>query len=274
MNDRLPPSSFPWFNRLAVGVSGFGITALSLLVMASQLRGDGDLLLGLFSLIPLAIGSFCVWFSIVHRVRTRAELDSLDVAPPPHLSDDALTCRFAGLAGGVKSVSVDFARTSIHFQNCHMPRRFLALVDSEFTCSFADLIAVHRFRYRGDSLTIQTTTGKAIIPSTATEYERLCGLLPDCVPPNRSGVVTERPWMGYVYALSAMGGLLLALPLVPRDASIGVVALSMFLGAGAGIFVARAAAMILQAWLTRPKSMADVGPRRSQIRGASDGSRD
>lgn len=261
MNDPAPSSKFAWFQRLAVGVCGFAVVALSVLVMASQLRGERDPLVCLLAIILSAMGCFAMRISLFHRIRSRAELESLDFSPQPQLSDDALTCRFASLGGGVKSVSVDFAKASIHFHNCHTPRRFLAMVQSEFSCSFADLMAVQRFRYKGDSLIIQTTTGKALIPSTATDYERLCERLPDCVPPNRVGDILEKPWMGYVYALSAMGGLLLALPLAPRNASIGVVALSMFLGAGAGIFLAKWAATIFQRRMMRRRESADAEHR-------------
>lgn len=126
---------------------------------------------------------------------------------PLTIPNDAIVCPFFT---GIKSASiaVDPGDAVIHFKNCHVPRGFLAIAQTWFSCPISEVRSVHRVLYRGKSLTIVTTTGNALIPATATNYLELREFLTVAVPTNQSGFSTDDPMMGLVFLAGAFVGLL------------------------------------------------------------------
>jgi hypothetical protein len=264
MSDHVPrPTIGPGHRIIAVTA---GLSMMGLLAGWAFTAIGGEVphpLLVVLWLVMLAMGSVFVWIGLFSRAHTAGELESLDSLPLPEHSGDSLICRFASLGGGVRTVIVDFAREVVHFRGCHTPRTFLAVAQRDFRCPFADLVAADRHRHKGDWLAIATTSGKAFVPSSATNYERLCERIVGCVPAGRSPPDTEHPLMGLVYVAGMLGGLFMALSLVPRNASIGTVAMYMGMGAATGMFVAHAfvtlAGRILERSLVVPLGMGVFG---------------
>lgn len=236
MSESTEKSAISLFQRIGCGICGLTFFGLAGWVIAVQKRAELDVFTVLFPLVMIAAGGFLLWASFFYRPPSRTELELLDTSLLPDRSDDALICRFTWFGSRVRLAMADFGKKQIYFRNCHTPRKFLAVAQDEFSCSFAELVAVYRYQFRGDSLTIVTTQGKALVPSTATDYEQLCARLPSCVPPNPPVVDTENPLVGIVYVAGALVGLFLGLVITPQNASAGLTALCMAAGAGTTIF--------------------------------------
>jgi hypothetical protein len=148
--------------------------------------------------------------------------------------DDVFVCRFST---GFKSaaVVVDARESVIHFENCHVPRKNFATASAKFSCPVSDIKAVHRFTYRGESLTIVTATGKALVPSTATNYGRLCEYLRKAVPVNAPGFSADDPRMGFVYVAGALIGLGGGVFLTPRNSSDFTLGMFVLVGTVLGV---------------------------------------
>lgn len=140
-------------------------------------------------------------------------------------SVDPLVCQTIGWRGKPVSVIVDRAAGVIHFQNCHTPRKFLAIkAQSQFSCPLADLQDGYRYRktYRGntnDFVTIVTSVGKAHLSSTATNYESLCGILPDLIPPGSQSISTDHPVVLERCAIGALVGAVLGISMITTKTS-------------------------------------------------------
>lgn len=261
-------------SRLGLATSGGLMIVMGVIVAATigksrtDVLGIGDLLGGTLALaLGVGSGGAMIWLACRYRILSHEELEALDQTPLPALSDDSLICRFHDLSGRVRRVVVDFEAQRIYFQNCHTQRKFLALPQTEFCCSFADLVSVERYQYRSDTLTIVTTTGKADVLSTAVDYERLCSRLPHCLPEQRLVADVEHPLMGVLYVAGALGGLFVGLALTPSSASAGSTGLLMAAGAGCGIALARILVELINA--TTGRSV--VAPLAGSIIGAGVG---
>lgn len=128
----------------------------------------------------------------------------------------------------------------IHFQNCHTPRKFFAVkAQSQFSCPLADLQTGSRYRptIKGntvDFVTIVTSVGQAHLPSTATNYELLCGILPDLIPPNSQKISADRAALLERCAIGALVGALLGLSMITAKTSDSSVILHFLVGAVVG----------------------------------------
>jgi hypothetical protein len=159
----------PLFNRVVVFVFSSAILAGLVVALSSpRFRSDLGLVTGLLLIVPVGIACFGIWISLKWRNRVPEELEAFPAVDRPSIPDDALVCRFwTGLKA--VSIAVDSDAAVIHFENCHVPRRFLATAQTWYSCPIGDVRGVHRFGYsRGESLTIVTATGKAVIPAAAT----------------------------------------------------------------------------------------------------------
>lgn len=249
-----PKKQFSLAARAMLLVSGVGFMVLTAIVVVGQGRpkldadGMGQLLgVALALLVGGGGGGALVWLAITYRELSRAELESLDTSLLPPVSDDAIVCRFTVLGRTMRRIVVDFGNERVHFHRCHTQRKFLAVAQSEFSCSFNELVDVFRVQHKGDSLTVVTTTGKAVIPMSATDYEILCARLPGCLPEQRAVVDVENPLMGILYVAAAVVGLFVGVAVTPRAASVGVMGLLMVVGAGCGVFLIRAAVVVFNA---------------------------
>jgi hypothetical protein len=240
MSDQVPRPTIGLGSRFIVVIAGLSMMGLAGWVLLAMVSKGLHPVLVVLWLVMVAMAGVFVWAGLLSRAHTADELESLDTLPLPEHSEDTLICRFASPSGGVRTVIVDFGREVVHFRGCHTPRRFLAVPQREFRCPFADVVAVNRYRYKGDYLAIFTTTGKASVPSSATHYEPLCDRIAGCVPSGRSMPDTEHPLMGWIYVAGMLPGLLILCALAPGNASIGTVAMYMAAGAAAGMFVAHA----------------------------------
>lgn len=234
--------------RIGLGISGCLPIALGILlaVRLSQLThlvrppvtADGVaalICLALAVAVCCAAGVGLLVFAIRHRVLSASELESLDLTPLPALSFNSIVSRFTDFGPRVRRLVVDVDRRRLEFIGCHTPRRFLAVAQAEYACSFDDLIDVYRCAHRGDSLRIVTRAGTARIPASATNYQMLCEQLPQCLPQERAAIDSDHPLFGLLYVFAALVGLFGALALVPRATSALTTALLMAVGAGVGI---------------------------------------
>ena len=109
-------------------------------------------------------------------------------------SVDPLVCQTTGFLGKPVSVIVDRAAGMIHFQNCHSLKGFWTIkAQPQFSCRLADLQGVRRLRMHGRArdmnwLSIVTPAGNVDLGEEATNYELLCELLPDLIPPSQRTV--------------------------------------------------------------------------------------
>lgn len=257
---------FPLQARIALVIFGCVFFTLGIMMVAQSERpsftADGiasmlGLTLGL--LVVVALGSASLWLGICYRELSLAELESLDRSPLPPLSDDAIVSRFSMLGTGVRRVVVDIDQRRVQFRGCHTPRKFLAVAEAEYSCSFDDLVDVHRCQNKGDSLTIVTRAGKAHIPSTATNYESLCDRLPGFLPKERPVIDVDNPLIGILYVFAALVGLFGGLALAPQATSALWTGLLMAVGAALGIVLSHAIVVFINAKTQRSIVPALVG---------------
>jgi len=254
---------FPLFNRVAV----FVMSSVSLIGMAVGLanpanRNDLDIATGLFFLMFALIFSFGIWISLNWRNRGPEEMIEVLSADRPPIPDDAIVSSFFT---GFKSalIAVDRSSAVIHFENCHVPRQFLAKAQTWFSCPISEVTAVHRFLYRGESLTIVTATGKALVPATATNYLKLLEFLTAIIPANKPGFATDNPMMGIVNVAGALVGLFGGVFLAPLGSNestqwlFGLV--GAFLGVAGGHLLIRLGDRWLKTGLVNPIAYSMVG---------------
>ena len=257
-------NSFPLFNRIVIFcLSGSIPVGILVALTKPNFRADLNVVTGLLLLVFFGMGCVGVWFSLFARTRSPEELEPLAASGAPKFSDGALVCRYSGLTGAANSVIMDFSAGLIHFQNCHTPRTFLAVAAPWFSCPLDDLLAAHRYRYRGETLTIVTRTGKAVIPDTADNYELLCQSLAAIIPPDRKSPDTEHPLMGMLYVGGAIAGLFLGWFLTPMAASNTALALYVTGGTVAGVVTAHCGILffskLLNVSIVQPLGLGIVG---------------
>ncbi len=182
-----------------------------------------------------------VWFAICWKNRSTKELEEESelVSDKPSMSVDADVYRFSN---GLKSAAVylDHDAEVIHFHNCHVPRRFLAVTDEWFSCPFTDLRGAHIFRYRGESITVVTATGKALILPSGRDFNAICSVMKELVPRTQPGFSTDHPVIGMVYIFGTLAGLFLGVMLTPENASDAALGLFVLVGATAGFIASHA----------------------------------
>ncbi len=228
--------TFPVFNRVAVFViSSGGLVSIAVALATQKFRNDPDVVTGFLFVTFAAMFSCGVWISLNWRNRApEKKLVESHTFDRPTIPENAIVCPFfTGFKSA--SVAVDPGAALIHFENCHVPRRFFAAKQTWFSCPISDVRGVHRFHYRGESLTIVTATGKAPIPATATNYLKLCEFLVEQVPANQSGFSTDHPMMGMVYLAGAFVGLFGGAFLTPRNSSDSTLGKFVLFGAMLGV---------------------------------------
>lgn len=232
-------STFPLFNRIVVLVMSSAL-AIGIPVGVVQIirKGDGlDLVTGFLMLVFFAMACGGIWFSVAWRNKTSKELEEEQAFPTPgepDISDDALVYRFSN---GFKSAAIYIDETGgvIHFHNCHTSRRFLSSSSTWFSCPIDDVKGAHVFRYRGESLTVVTETGKALIPKIGTGYAEFRDTIKRLVPGTQPGFSTDHPMMGMVYLAGALIGLFGGFALTPQDASDATVGVFVLAGSALGV---------------------------------------
>ena len=147
-----------------------------------------------------------------------------------------------------KRVTADLKNKTVCFENCHTPRKLLATVESNFTCPISEILETHELTHKGrTTLTIVTSSGRALIPEGATNFRQMKDLLSGISKITPGGPAIDHPMMAFVYLLGALIGLA-AGPLIVAGigrlidpdftlGSTGLIALLMFLGAAVGVVV-------------------------------------
>ncbi|MBL6705867.1 MAG: hypothetical protein ISQ06_07125 [Planctomycetaceae bacterium] len=259
-------AGFPLFNRIVVFVLSLALViGCPIAIVQAGRKGELDAVTLFVFAVFFLIGCGCVWLSLFCRNRSPAQLaeeQSFPSAEQPDISQDALVYRFSN---GVKSaaIHVDTVGRLIHFHNCHIPRQFLASAAEWFSCDVDDVQAAHVFRYRGESLTVVTSSGKALIPGISPGYAELRDTVKELVPFTRPGFSTDHPMMGVVYVCGALTGMATGFLLTPRNATDSTLGLIFLVGAALGVAgsygLVRAADRSLKADLAQPIGFATVG---------------
>ncbi|MFM7071225.1 MAG: hypothetical protein ACKO38_05460, partial [Planctomycetota bacterium] len=196
--------TFPLFNRLVVLL----LSSVILLGTISQLarpavRDSLDLASCFLTVVFVGMAGWGIWISLKWPGR---RLDIRDIAPTnqrPFLPDNAITCQFfTGLRQGAIVIEPD--ANVIHFDNCHVPKGFLAIAQRTFSCSLSEIKDFYCYQASGAALTIRTTTGSAVIPGHATNYDQLVEFLQQTISVRAIALGTEHPLMGYFYFFGAL----------------------------------------------------------------------
>jgi hypothetical protein len=215
-------TSFPLFNRIVVFVTSGGLlVGLAVAFASPKFRNDLDLVNGFILMVFAVMAGFGCWISLFWKERTPEELKEEDAFPSvdrPNVPEDALASHFSMLTRSA-AVFIDQNAGVLYFKNCHVPRKFVASAQPWFSCPVGDLKGVHVFRYRGESLTIVTASGKVLVPHTATDYSQLRQTLKELVPHSQSGFSSDHPMMGMVYLAGILIGLFAGVFLTPDNAS-------------------------------------------------------
>ena len=236
-------TGLPIFNRIVIFTCSFVLTVALPYAWWIEFQKRGVNVSTAF-LLPVffVMGRAGCWFSLFFRNRSTAELaeekNAFPDADEPEIDADALVYHFSN---GTRPASlyVDDVNRLIHFRNCFAPRELLSSAVSWFTCSFDDLRGVHVFRYRGgESLTVVTQTGKALIPRTHKNYSEVRGFLKELKPLADPGFDTDHPMMPIVYAGAALLGLAVAFLAMPIGANEAMVGLTALAGGFVGVVVA------------------------------------
>lgn len=232
-------SEFPLLNRIVVLVmcGGLLIGLISALIVSPKFRQQLDLTMGFVYCVFALMACGGIRLSLFWQNRTPEELEeeaALPTGDQPRISDHALVCRFSSLSGPA-AVFVDPEQSQIHFQNCHVPRKLVASAQPWFSCPISDLKGAHVFRYRSESLTIVTATGKALIPAGGANYAQLRQTMEDLVPATQPGFSTDHPMMGMVYLAGALAGIFAGVLLTPNNANDSTMGLFVLAGAFTGV---------------------------------------
>lgn len=163
------------------------------------------------------------------------------------------------------AVIINRETEQIRFTKCHVPRRFLAITDREFSCSFEDIRAVHftpSTSQHPGGLTIVTTTGKAFISATASNFRELRDWIGEAVSENDPAYATDNPAVFYVCMCGTILGILAGTYLA-RDAGETQFAISVIagaiLGAVSGYLFVNFGAHILQTDFAQPIMYVVIG---------------
>ncbi len=229
---------FPLFNRIVVLVISSGLLiGLVVTLATAKFRNNLDIVDGFLMAVFFSIACGGIYLSLFWRNQTAKELEEEHSFPSPEQPDipeRALTYMFPGIPkSGV--VFVDTDDGLIHFKDCHVPRKFLSSAQAWYSCPIGDLKGVHVFRYRGESLTVVTPTGKALIPATGDKYPELRKTLTGLVPHSQPGFSTDHPMMGMVYVAGALLGLFAGVFLTPRNAGDSTLGLFVLTGTIFGV---------------------------------------
>lgn len=259
-------SQFPLFNRIVVFIASILLVlGVPVVAVVSIQRNAFDPANGFVMVVFFLFGCGGTWLSLFWKNRTPQEIDeelSVASARQPEIAASAISCSFATPTDAA-AVYLDADDGVIHFQNCHVPRRLIASASEWFTCRVDEILAVHLFRYRGESLTIVTPEGKAVIPESGTGYAEFRDRIRQSVPFTQPGFSTDHPMMGFVYLLGALGGLFLGFLLTPQnssDATLGVfVLIGAFLGTVCSFVLVWSADHIWQTSIVQPLGFAVVG---------------
>ncbi len=240
---------FPIVNRaVVVLVCVVILVSIAWTFASAKARAELDIVAGLLAVVFGGMACWGLWLTLTWRERPSAELDELDSVNFPPPSDDGIAYRYVT---GTKSgaVLVDPQRETICFVNCHVPRRMLAVAEKQYTCPIDDIRAVHRFSDRwGESLTIITEAGKAIVLNKGEGFEDLWRLLKDLVPENAPGFATDDPRMGFVWVLGAIGGLFGGWYLTPERSGDTTLGLFLLCGAIFGVVGGHLLIKIIDRW--------------------------
>jgi len=223
---------FPLFNRIVVFIlCVLVLVGITWRVVSPKAGAELNVVTGLLAVVFGGMACWALWLTLTWRERPSTALDELDAVDLPPLSVAAIEYRyFTGTKSG--TVVIDPQSETIYFLNCHVPRRFLAVAEREYSCPMRNIRAIHRFVDRSiEWLTVVTDAGKAVVPNTGADFEELWRVLRDFVPENAPGFATDDPRMGFVWVLGAIGGLFGGWYLTPDRA--GETTLSLFLLCGA-----------------------------------------
>lgn len=237
-------------SRIGMFVSGVFVFVMICMALADpEFRKSLNFVTGFIFVVTTAIAGFGIWLSIKFRIRASDEVGQLHVIDGSTIAANAIVCPFStGLKSA--SITIDPDAAMIYFENCFVPRRFLASAQKLFSCPVSDVRGVHQLRLqREESLTIITTTGTAVIPATATNYFRMFAFLKEAVPVSQPGFSTDHPLMGIVYGAGAMIGLLGGALLTPRNANDGTLAAFVFCGSVIGVASSYLAVRLGDLWL-------------------------
>lgn len=235
--------TFPLFNRVVVLTMSVALVAGVPVATVQRLNQQTLNAVNLFLAVAFfAIGCGGVWVSVFWKNRTAeqlAEEHAFPAANQPGIPEDALVYRFPN---GTRSaaVHIDVAGRMIHFHHCHAPRRFLSSASEWFSCSVDDVQAAHDFRFRGESLTVVTSQGKAVIPHAGAGYAQLRDCIRELVPFTRPGFSADHPVMGLVYLGGVLIGIFAGVALVPDradDTVLGVAVLAGSLLGPVGVYL-------------------------------------
>jgi hypothetical protein len=230
------PFVLPLFNRIVVFIGScfvVGSTVWMAILFAS--RRELNIVHGFLVVVFGGLGCFGVWLSLTWRDLTKEPDDGQSSRAHVVLPPEAIVCRFPSLTK-VASIIIDPRAGTIAFENCHVPRRFLATSQEWFRCPISEVKGVHSFRYRGESLTIVTAGGKACVGSLATNYEQLRDWLEEAVPTAAPGFATDHPATGMVHVGGGFAGIFAGWYLTPSTASNEALGLFLLAGAVLGVF--------------------------------------
>lgn len=197
----------------------------------------------LLSLIFWVMGLGGVWLSykLFRFLIFGAETPDVIADPlAPKFSDESLVCCDSGWLGKSVRIIVDLAAGMIHFQNCHVPRGFLAVRSQAwFSCPLKTLSTAyrHRFGHRGgkvDYLRIITPDGRADLSFTASNYESLNDALSHLLARGTRTLSTENPAVAHWCGAGAICGTLVVWNMLPLRGSTESMVLYFVIGAVAG----------------------------------------
>lgn len=123
------------------------------------------------------------------------------------------------------------------FHNCHTPRAFFATASEWFSCPLDQIQGAHVFRDHGESLTVVTLHGKALIVADGEGYTELRDTIRQLIPLTQPGFSTDHPSMGLVYLAGALLGVIAGFFLTPRAANDATLGLFVLCGAVLGTIV-------------------------------------
>ena len=151
----------------------------------------------------------------------------------------ATTQSLTGIAASGRPVSVIVDRTAglIHFQNCHWLNKFLVVrAEPWFTCPLGDVVSARHDRECEHGLYITTNHGWASILPKAPNFNALCEELDRSLGHivDWAGTVTaghpKHSYARLIYTGLSFVGVFVGAEFSPGSASMGTVALRMFLG--------------------------------------------
>lgn len=228
---------FPLPNRIIVGISSLGLIALAVYFTVEKAQQNQLNAVNIF--LALAFGGLGVGgilLSVAWKNRSRSDIaEELDAESPAHpeIADDCVTYLYStGLQPA--AVYLDIEGNQIHFRNCLVPRRFLASAEEWSSCEITQLLAVYRFRYRGETLTIVTEHGKAVIPSGGEGYAELRDALMSTAPENDPRGSRDHPLVSTVYLGGILAGGVCGVLTTPQRAGGDTLGLFVLLGAIVG----------------------------------------